>query len=91
MREIKFDVDYTFCPKGHSWTFIPASTMYSAIFWCKECDCFYTPVVESLTKEKLNEQFSSDRALDLIKFAEFIRWKKGLNRKDMEKYKSLLK
>ncbi len=69
--------------------FVPASGLYSDIYWCEKCDCFYFPKVQSQSYEQLNKQFSSDRAAELIKRAEFLRWKDNLNYADMpsrEKY-----
>lgn len=79
----------TYCPKGHdSWVFIPASTLYSDIYWCGRCNLFYYPKVASMSIEKLNKGYTSDRAYDLIKRAEFILWKESLRYSDMPKYKS---
>jgi len=84
MRNLNFQIDYTYCPKGHGdWIFIPSSTLYPDIFWCKQCDCFYEPSVRAVKRGMINKNFYSDRELDLIKHAEFIEWKKGLNYKDM--------
>jgi len=85
MREIKFNVDYTFCPKGHGdWVFVPSSTLYADVFWCEKCDCFYFPTVEKMTKEKLNKEFYSDRAQEIIDRAKFLKWKESLEYSDME-------
>ena len=89
MKQLQFSVDYEFCPKGHTWVFIPASNLYSDIFWCGTCEKFYYPSVKSMPKEKLNEMFASDRAGELIKRAEFIKWKNGLNVNDMKYFKEL--
>jgi len=76
--------DDTYCPKGHGdWVFIPASMLYPDIYWCEKCDAFYYPKVAPMTAEKLNEDFSSDRASELTKRARFIKWKEGLSYKDM--------
>lgn len=83
MRTITFQIDYEYCPQGHTWTFIPSSTLYPDVFWCEECKCFYNPTVEKVVAAKLNERFSSDRAGDLIKYARFLRWKAGLSMGDM--------
>ena len=83
-RTLSWDDDH--CPSGHgSWVFVPASTLYSDIYWCPGCDVFYQPTVKKFTKEKLNEEFSSDRAGAIIKRAEFIRWKSDLAPADMER------
>lgn len=85
MRDITFQIDYTFCPKGHGdWVFVPSSTLYADVFWCEKCDCFYSPTVEKMTKEKLNKEFYSDRAADIIERAKFLKWKDGLNYSDMK-------
>lgn len=83
---ITFNTDFSYCPKGHEWRFIPSSTLYGDIFWCEQCDCFYYPSVKKLTKENLNKEFYSDRAEDLIKRAKFLQWKDSLNYKDWEKH-----
>lgn len=83
MKQITFSVDFSYCPKGHSWTFVPPSTLYSDIFWCEDCNLFYYPSVKPITKEKLNLNFSSDRASDIIKLAKFKKWKDTLSIKDM--------
>lgn len=76
--------DDTYCPKGHSgWVFIPASTLYSDIYYCPECKVFYYPTVKKLTREQLNREYSTDRATELIKRAEFITWKNKLTPRDM--------
>lgn len=85
MKTISFNIDYSYCPKGHSWIFISQSTLYSDIFWCEDCDLFYYPSVKPLTQAKLNENFSSDRAYDIIKLAKFKKWKDTLSLKDMPK------
>ena len=74
----------TYCPKGHGdWVFVPASTLYSDIYWCEKCNSFYYPKVAPMTAERLNKDYSSDRAGDLIKRAKFIKWKSELQPKDM--------
>lgn len=83
MKTVTFNIDYTYCPEGHAWTFIPASTMYSDIFWCEKCECFYYPSVKRMTADQLNKDFCGDRAADLIRYAEFLRWREGLSIKDM--------
>ena len=89
MKQVQFNVDYSFCPKDHPWIFVPSSTLYSDVFYCENCDCFYFPSVEKLTKEKLNREFSSDRANDIIKQAKFIQWKNSLRYSDMKEIKDL--
>lgn len=91
MKKIAFDLDYQFCPKGHLWTFVPVSTLYSDIFWCEKCDCFYEPSVRKITKEILNKNFSSDRASEIISLAKFYNWRSSLSKKDMEIYKKLVR
>lgn len=72
------------CPKGHgNWVFIPASILYSDLYWCEDCECFYEPIVKKLPYDVLNEQYSSDRAADLVKRARFLMWKDSLTMKDM--------
>jgi len=84
MRHIQFQTDYTYCPKGHGdWVFVPASTLYPDIFWCGKCDLFYEPSVRALSQEKLNKEFSSDRAAEIIKRATFLEWKSKLQPSDM--------
>jgi len=84
MKESEFSIDWTYCPKGHGdWIFIPSSTLYSDIFWCEKCDCFYYPSVKKIGKEELNKNYNSDRADDLIKRANFLKWKNSLSYKDM--------
>ena len=84
MKDITFQIDYTFCPKGHSdWVFIPSSTLYPAIFWCEKCDCFYEPSIKQVKRGTINDDFVSDRESDLIKRAKFIKWKSKLQPKDM--------
>ncbi len=86
MRNLTFDIDYTYCPKGHGdWIHVPTSISYPDIFWCEQCNLFYTPTVKAIKAEDINKNFNSDRAGDLIKMAEFIKWKKGLSYKDMPK------
>lgn len=85
MRKLTFEIDYSFCPQGHDWTFLPASTMYSDIFWCADCGCFYYPSVKKLTPDQLNKDFRSDRAAELVRYAEFRKWRDGLSIKDMPK------
>lgn len=76
--------DDTYCPKGHgSWTFLPASILYSDIYWCPDCDLFYQPTVKSMTPERLNKEFASDHATQLKQRARFIKWKDNLSYKDM--------
>ena len=84
MKYLKLKIDYNYCPKGHAdWVFITASTLYPDIFWCERCDTFYEPSVKPKSKEQLNKDFSSDRAGELIKYAEFLQWKSKLTTKDM--------
>lgn len=76
--------DDRYCPKGHGdWVFIPASTLYSDIYWCELCDCFYYPRVQAQSYESLNKNYSSDRAKALIDRAKFLKWKSKLQQKDM--------
>lgn len=76
--------DDTYCPKGHgSWVFVPASTLYPDIYWCDKCDCFYNPICVEMSYDELNEDFSSDRASDLIQWAKFLKWRDSLSPKDM--------
>lgn len=88
---ITFSVDFDFCVCGNRWTFISASGLYSDLFYCKHCGCFYFPTVKKLTFKELNKEFYSDRAKELVKRAEFIEWKKTLKYKDMDKFKQLKK
>lgn len=77
--------DDTYCPAGHGdWVFISATTLYSDLYWCPTCDCFYQPTVKKITYEELNKDFSSDRAADLVERGRFLKWKDGLSYKDME-------
>jgi hypothetical protein len=76
--------DDTYCPEGHgAWVFIPAATLYSDIYWCRVCDCFYQPTVKRVTYDKLNREFSSDRAEALRQRGAFLAWKANLSPKDM--------
>lgn len=76
--------DDRYCPKGHGdWVFIPPSTLHSDIYWCEKCDLFYCPKVAPLTKAKLNEEYTSDRAAALIEYAEFLQWRANLTPQDM--------
>ena len=83
MKKLTFEIDYSYCPKGHSWLFIPTSTLFADLFWCRECDCFYEPSVRVVKYGVINKNFNSDREKDLIKRAKFLEWKKTLNYKDM--------
>ena len=84
MKNITFNVDYTYCPKGHGdWIFVGSTTLYSNIFWCEKCNCFYEPSVRKVTAEDINKNFNSDRAKEIVKRAEFLKWKSGLSYKDM--------
>jgi hypothetical protein len=88
MKTITFQIDYTYCPEGHGdWVFIPSSTMYSDIFYCPKCDCFYQPSVKKIKRGEINKDYNSDREKDLIEYAEFIKWKNGLSKKDMPVHK----
>ncbi len=85
MREIKFSIDYTYCPKGHGdWIFIPSSILYSDVFWCEECGFFYEPSVKKLLSSDINKEYNSDRADELVKRADFIKWKNSLKQSDMD-------
>ena len=83
MKQTTFNIDYTFCPKGHAWIFIPSSTLYSDLFWCSKCDCFYEPRIGVVKKESIKKQFVSDRVNDLINRAKFLDWKSKLEYNDM--------
>ncbi len=84
MKNLTFQIDYTYCPKGHGdWIFIPSSILYPDIFYCESCDCFYEPSVKKLERGKINKEFSSDREADLIKRAKFLKWKSNLQLSDM--------
>ncbi len=86
MRNVQFQIDYSYCPKGHGdWVFIPSSILYPDIFWCKQCDCFYEPNVRAVKRGKVNESFNSDREKELIERANFIEWRSKLQIKDMPK------
>ena len=86
MKNLTFNIDYTYCPKGHgTWTHIPSSTLYSDIFFCEDCDCFYQPSVRAIKRGTINKNYNSDREGDLIKMAKFINWKKQLTMIDMNK------
>lgn len=81
---LTFQIDYTFCPKGHGeWVFVPSSTLYPDIFWCPACDCFYEPELRPVKRGKINEDFSSDREGAIIERARFLQWKSKLQPKDM--------
>jgi len=84
MTRITFDVDYSYCPKGHAWIHIGSSTLYWDVFWCEKCDCFYEPIVKAVPRGTINESFSSDRESDLIEYAKFLAWKSKLTMKDMK-------
>lgn len=79
-RTLQWDDEY--CPNGHKWIFIPSSTLYSDLYLCKECDCFYQPTVKRLAKERIAQQYTSDRVGQLIERAEFLEWKNNLKYKD---------
>lgn len=88
MKEVKFNIDYTYCPKGHGdWVFIPSSFLYSDLFWCENCHCFYEPSVRRIDSEKINKSFSSDRASELVERANYIKWKNSLTMNDFKKLK----
>lgn len=83
-RKLQFDIDYTYCPKGHGdWTFIPTSTLYSDLFWCEKCNYFYEPSIKMIKKGDINKHFNSDRENDLKIRAKFLKWKSGLSYIDM--------
>ena len=89
MRDIRFQIDCTYCPKGHEdWVFVPSSILYPDVFWCKKCDCFYEPSVIAVKRGSINKDFSSDREADLIERAEFLEWKSKLQPKDMPPLKT---
>jgi len=84
MKQVTFQIDYTYCPKGHGdWIFIPSSTLCYDVFWCEKCDCFYEPIVKEMKKGKIKEQFNETREDDLKKRARFLAWKEKLQYKDM--------
>ncbi len=84
MRQLTFDMDYTYCPKGHGdWIHMPSSTLYPDVFWCDKCDCFYEPSVRPLKKGKIDEDYTVGREDQLKKMAKFISWREGLSFKDM--------
>lgn len=86
MKNLTFQIDYEYCPKGHGdWIFIPSSTLYPDIFWCEKCDCFYEPSVRTVKRGTINKNFNSDREKDLIDRAKFLNWKNKLQPKDMPK------
>ena len=83
MKKLTLDIDYTYCPKGHGdWVYIPSSTLYSDLWWCKDCDCFYQPSVKRIEKGVINKNFNSDREKDLRNYADFLQWKQRLSIKD---------
>lgn len=85
MKTHTFSLDYTYCPKGHTdWVYIKSSTLYSDIFWCEKCDCFYEPSVRKIARGVINKNYSSDREGDLIKRAKFTAWKETLTYNDMK-------
>lgn len=85
MRNLTFQIDYTYCPKGHAdWIFVPSSTLYSDVFWCEKCDYFYVPTVKKVSYIEINKDYNSDRAKEVKQYAEFLKWRKGLTRKDMD-------
>jgi len=88
MKRYTFDIDYTFCPKGHGgWTLIESSILYADVFWCPDCDCFYQPTVKAVPRGEINKSFNTDREQDLVDLAEFLAWKSKLTRKDMYAHK----
>ncbi|MFW5962631.1 MAG: hypothetical protein ACOCQR_03345 [bacterium] len=88
MKNYIFNIDYTHCPKGHSeWVLIPSSILYPDIFYCFECDCFYSPTVKKKERGEINKEFSNDREQELIDRAKFIKWRDSLSPEDMPDYK----
>lgn len=86
MKRYSFEIDYTFCPEGHgSWTFIGSSILYSDIFYCTDCDCFYVPSLRKIVRGEINKDYTSDREADLIRLANFKRWKSKLTIEDYDR------
>jgi len=90
-RTITFDIDYSYCPKGHDWIHIGSSTLYCDVFWCEQCDCFYEPTVKAIPRGDINKSFNSDREQDLIDYAKFLAWKSKLTMKDMKVFDEWIK
>ncbi len=84
MKKITLETNFEFCPKGHSWTFLPSSTMCYELFYCEKCDFFYTITVRAKTSTNINNEFCDGRADELKKYAKFLEWKRTLSYKDME-------
>ena len=77
-----FNIDYTNCPKGHNWIFIPDSILCYEVWWCEDCQCFYEPTVRKLNQKKIDEQFGKGRSEQLKQRANFIKWKSNLKMAD---------
>lgn len=80
----RFSIDYTCCPKGHRWIFIPSSTLYSDTWYCEDCECLYEPSVRKIKKGNINKNFHTDREADILKRGKFLKWKDKLTYKDMD-------
>ena len=82
MKNITFQIDYEFCPKGHKWIFLPSSLLCYDLFYCEPCGTFYEPTVKPKSFEAINKEFSADQSDELIQNAKFRQWKNNLTYKD---------
>lgn len=82
---VTYDINDTYCPKGHKWIFVPSSLLFSDCYYCKACDKIYQPTVKEVTKKYFEENFNTDRFNDIKEFAEFIEAKEKIRREHLVK------
>lgn len=55
-----------YCPNGHKWVFVPASTLYPDYYYCSEEDEFWEPTVRKLKVIDIAKQYNGDRPNAMI-------------------------
>lgn len=82
---VTYQINDDYCPKGHKWTFVGATTLFSDCYYCKECDKIYQPTVKEVTKEWFKKNFHTDRYNDIKYYASVLDAREKVKNEDLIK------
>ena len=80
---VQYSINDSYCPKGHEWTFIPASTSFRDCYYCKNCDKVYGIRFLEITKQWFTDNYNSDRRADIVRSSEIIEARKKVKLDDL--------